>query len=187
MTADTTSARDDREIAYHEAGHAVLARHFGLSVKMVSIAMTDDWSGVTRYAPGMSAERIQDDDTEAARLHKEHLVCVALAGYMAGKRASPDASDDDGSPDRDKAIDLLFVLARPGHIPDYEKHLRNRTDCLLDSLWHRVKAVAQALLERETLSKKELLEVIEDANRIRSGLTPEQRAEIAACLKEQRT
>lgn len=61
------------EIAYHEAGHAVMALIYGLKVKKVSLVGTDEYRGVT------SLEPFERKDTFE---HAEQEIRLNLAGFV---------------------------------------------------------------------------------------------------------
>jgi hypothetical protein len=146
-----------RDVAYHEAGHAVVARNFGLAVMRVSINHAygelfdgERLEGHMQLEPG--AER-------SASLQRR--LWIALAGPAAQERHDPDSYRVDG-----------LVCARA----DYEgarklyAELRGKPDCKAEDLasnerraralvtehWSAIEAVAMALLERHSLERSEL-------------------------------
>jgi hypothetical protein len=148
-----------REVAYHEAGHAVVARNFGLAVTQVSIspACGELFDGQPREGYmrlGRDAER---------HTSLQRRLWIALAGPAAQERYGPDGYRVDG-----------LVCARA----DYEcarklyAELRGKPDCKAEDLmgnerraaelvarhWSAIEAVALALLEhpRHSLDGKEL-------------------------------
>jgi ATP-dependent Zn protease len=148
-----------REVAYHEAGHAVVARNFGLAVLRVSInsAFGDVFDG-ERLEGHM---RLEPGAERSASLQRR--LWIALAGPAAQERHDPDGYRVDG-----------LVCARA----DYEcarklyAELRGKPDCKAEDLvsnerraralitkhWSAIEAVALALLEhpRHSLDGKEL-------------------------------
>jgi len=155
--------RAEQITAYHEAGHAVMARYFGMPVYGASVVGTEDSAGRVMHGIGRAKE-IEVDESDGK---VEAVVCVAAAGYLASSRAVPRSQRDDrGTPDRAAAIDWLDRIAPDDEVLLFYRLLRMRTDRYLAMKWHQVEAVAQALLEHKTLNKRELLQVIKDANRV---------------------
>jgi hypothetical protein len=77
-----------RVVAYHEAGHAVIARAFGLGVPYITILRVDDET--LAAAPAKSATHLARDADVAAQLsaiEKDAIVC--LAGPTAQLRHRP--------------------------------------------------------------------------------------------------
>jgi ATP-dependent Zn protease len=148
-----------REVAYHEAGHAVVARNFGLAVMRVSInqAYGELFDGQLREG----YMRLEPDAARHASLQRR--LWIALAGPAAQERHNPDGYRLDG-----------LVCARG----DYEcarklyAELRGKPDCKAEDLasnerraralvtehWSAIEAVAMALLEhpRHSLERSEL-------------------------------
>lgn len=68
--------KDNKRAAYHEAGHAIVAEQYGLTLKIISIELSED--GLTHgYVDGPA------DSLE----HKRENLLMAAAFYMAGRVA----------------------------------------------------------------------------------------------------
>lgn len=145
----------DREIvAYHEAGHAVVAHILGFPVQTISIASDgfaagyvaynygDDWQqvvfGRAPQTPEEEEEESQaDPEVEAAtRHHKlEHLGMIALAGEVAQARFRPESVEEfQGEADR-KTLDLVLgLLAKEV----WRRNRPNERDTELFHAWERL-------------------------------------------------
>ena len=97
--------KSDREHAYHEAGHAVIARRHGLDVPYVVLLPTDD---ALAQAPSESATylaRNADRPTQLAAIEKDFTVCIA--GPLAQRRHRPSKSEKGWYDDRQHAGSLV--------------------------------------------------------------------------------
>jgi len=164
-------------IAYHEAGHAVVARLLGESIISVTIAdIKEENTGVLRpsaayWASGTAAE-VAGHETDAK---------VALAGPMAQLKSRPsrdhraaqaiESHEEDYANAQRAATHIALLLAgkpppEPGEITlsgavagSYRatlERLRRETKAMLDEHWPAVKRVAKALFERDHLDQAEL-------------------------------
>lgn len=156
------TARQARVVAYHEAGHAVVAHYLRIRVHRVSIAENEYSAGRATVSTG-EARRVEFDDSDRVRIKVEHQVCVLLAGFLAARRAVPRSEIGKGSEDRKEAYDWLHRIASSDEVPHYFKLLSLRTGRLLDKLWFQVEVVAKVLLERTHLSKQEVLAVMDES------------------------
>jgi hypothetical protein len=76
----TNDDKTKREIAIHEAGHALLAYLFDLNIYSVTInSSSNEWKGMTRFICPES-EVVHTSDTYAKELD---FICVAYAGKVA--------------------------------------------------------------------------------------------------------
>jgi len=159
-TGETGSRQlDPRKVAYHEAGHAVIARNFGLAVMRVSINPADDelFAGLPREG----YTRLEPDAERHASVQRR--LWIALAGPAAHEHL------DRGN---DRIEDLVCARADHEYARKLYAELRGNPDCKPEELisderraralvtkhWSAIEAVALALLEhpRRTLDGKEL-------------------------------
>lgn len=124
-------------IAYHEAGHAIVALACGFTVRSVSITpaaelriLSSSWRPLTREA-----------------------AMVALAGNIAQARACPGTRGGEGVDQQIAYKAARFVHWSP---PRLLARLHVRTRRLLDQRWHYVELIAAALLERGRLTGEEI-------------------------------
>lgn len=124
---------DQRELtAHHEAGHAVVAYRLGFEVGPVTITATDETLGLS-LSEGAWADGSRDED----------CAVVYLAGHEAELLLDPAADSAGSRSDFEEAEHLLGSQ-------DFEP-ARRRARELLTASWEQVRAVAQLLLEEETL------------------------------------
>jgi hypothetical protein len=166
-------------IAYHEAGHAVVARHFGLEVVQVTAGRSQPASH--NATAGWSA---RDFDTAGQITAYEKDAIVALAGFAAQRRKYPKATydfdrdvfhdtDDDDMANARSATYKIFCLGAERALPagenftvevdeaaraamrDVFDRLRRQTGALVEQLWPAIVRVATAL-ERRDLGQTDL-------------------------------
>jgi len=148
-----------RTVAYHEAGHAVIARNFGLTVMRVSTNPADG-----ELFAGQPREGYTQLERNAERhASAQRRLWIALAG--------PAAQEHLYSGDH-RTEDLICARADYEYARKLYAELRGNPDCkakdlvsderraraLVTKHWSAIEAVALALLEhpRHTLSGKEL-------------------------------
>jgi len=146
-----TSSLTERQLAFHESGHAVLAAQLGVSVERVSIVPME---GVRSYAKLAAHPNL---DTA------EYLV-VLLAGEEAQRRL--EGGEPVATGDREQA---RHVLAAAGIDEAKGQELlsggRERAVGLLAQArtWRQVEAVAAALLAEGTLDGHRFRDVVAGA------------------------
>jgi hypothetical protein len=99
---------------------------------------------------------------------------LSMAGIEAQRKYRPGSvRHHHGGSDRDNAINMLMHVSDPtsDEFPVYEKLLRIRTRALVNRWWPQIEAVAAKLLKCETLTRKQICDVIDES----MGLTPWQR------------
>ncbi len=161
---------DLQATAYHEAGHAVVAWWLGVGIRRATIIpdKSDNSRGhVLNHSLRPSTyEGIElADPFDTSRLRAEKRVMVSMAGEMAQRRFNPHSVRFyHASSDREYIIGVLerYAIWRDG-IRDTRPHhklLQGWTEMILSRLWYVVETVANALLERRTLSGKDLRAVM---------------------------
>ena len=156
---------------YHEAGHAVLAYHYGYKIKSVTIKRGEDSLGkmvADGLLKGLPHTHIEITPRDRDKMEKH--IRVSMAGIIAQKlydRRSVRSHHDDG--DRQSALSLLDYLADPGDTDVYEKYwalLEAQTESFLKKpvAWAQVDFVAGGLLKLETISGKSLTKMLDLMN-----------------------
>lgn len=88
------------EVAYHEAGHAVMALIYGLKIKKVSLIGTSEYRGVTSLEPFERKDTIEDADRE---------IRLNLAGFV-GQGLFSDNSIKIDPPHHPELLDSISVV-----------------------------------------------------------------------------
>jgi hypothetical protein len=139
----------ERRIAVHEAGHAVVALHEGLTLRHARIeppreALLD----LKPYPRG--------DIWPVVHAHARFY----LAGYVAERRFAPDDTKLENSAEDFKAAHAVLGNACLRRDEPLEL-LRAQTDLIIALNWHQVERVARALIERGILSGGEISEIVD--------------------------
>jgi hypothetical protein len=140
-----------KHVAYHEAGHAIMARYLGSRpVVELALAPRPGVAGVCRYGPPQLAD---------AALQARHDILVHVAGRAAERRLLGCEPQRPMLSDARQAMELARTLAasEPG-----ARHLVVRSysrACELFAgveLWWKVEAVAEALFARRRLDGRQV-------------------------------
>ncbi len=172
-----------RSTAFHEAGHAVAAAILGLGTAEVSVRPHGDASGhhtLTDDAVDrlLSAQRVLawmeipgrdacpfETEEEAADALRQH-VKLLQAGEEAQRRAVPTSYRHHhvAHGDHDRIIDLALLLTggNAEAVEGLDAETRSETRRLLDEHWPAVERVAEALLDRETLTGADVGRILDE-------------------------
>jgi hypothetical protein len=149
-------------IAYHEAGHAVVALDQGLAIKSVTIRPDAEGKFKGRISSFKKPRRFEEmgwDTSTRKRQQMEREERCLLAGELAQRRHAPrSVRSYHGQTDRESAIMLLdFFAETTRELPAYYRLLEVQTDLRLarQEVWSQVEALAGALLERHPLLLQE--------------------------------
>lgn len=173
------NADDSKRIAYHEAGHAVSAYIDGKrDVRIVTIAPTTSGAGGFTIS-----ESSVENELKPLSFYKDEMICLysgRAAEYILGNH-SLDAISFGSSQDVTMATHIAakYVTALEGfgyeEFNSSEPQLMRKTREILNSSWENsvenaeknwkyIEAVAEELLEKETLSFDEFKSVIDKVN-----------------------
>jgi hypothetical protein len=167
--------------AYHEAGHAVMARRLGIAVIYATMLSTDDTNAaaaLTQRAAWFA--RDADQATLLSAIEKDIKIC--LAGPYAQSRHRPRKSGrnpDEWRDDIENASGLVaeIVLNERGAMPPVGEivtldpdgatrakcifdRLAEETDAVVEENWPAITRVAEALLIRRILIGDDVDELI---------------------------
>ena len=143
--------------AYHEAGHSVMCVLVGgRSVISVTIKSSDNKLGEIQYEPRHRVSDYERDEIKNIEVWAE-LLKDAMIGYAGEQAQILKFGHAEATPDTnlDYMVFLLMLctdVERDQVIIDVETLLKDN--------WEKVKAIAEALLERTTLSGQEVEEII---------------------------
>ena len=165
-----------RKIAYHEAGHAVVARVLGFRLAYTTIVARGNCGGYMQYA--------EEDKLDLSRDECLNRICVAMAGRAAevcfykGSGITTGAGEDIRSA-TDMAVRMICIYGMEEdmlcrmepvkavenaavykRVQDILSREYGRAIHILREKADRVEIVANALLKREGLTENELSDII---------------------------
>jgi hypothetical protein len=175
--------------AYHEAGHAVASIWHGRGLRRVTI-VPDERRGLLGYVEHPKRPRVtfqpewKDLDEAPFQTLVIREILVVLAGPAAEERFTGRANPDGARGDMDHVNDLAYRVC-----PDDDERmhfvgwLEARSRCFVHRpmVWTGIEGVARALLERPTMSGREVKEAYHEAHRNWRPVYPIA-PELAACL-----
>lgn len=145
-------------IAYHEAGHAVIAIKLNVPVEYSSIIPTDEYDGATKY------KKVSYSSIEEMAVYINNKIIVMLSGAIAAEKfknvesslcAMNDYNEASkliegvyGVEQKDKNLALFLIEARKSVI-HYEK---------------KIEAVANELIVKRKLSGEQIERLLTDSN-----------------------
>jgi hypothetical protein len=154
----------DRErLAYHEAGHAVVAHILGMRITGVSIKRTEDGPGRTLY--DLPDEEVADPG------HLLRCAQICQAGIAAESMKYGDRIEGLWGKGReyDWVDDMVFIEKHIDQTPkkresarELRNSLRKKTVNSLCQHWLAVEALVSALLKYEDVTGDEARQVIEE-------------------------
>jgi ATP-dependent Zn protease len=135
-----------RRTAYHEAGHTVAHRVVGIVCGEASIV------------PKMCGGFVIAADQRRGKLRDRRSVLVGrIICFMAGREAEIVAFGDEHEiGDGDDLLQIALMAEDAGVSEAYLERMRRKVRPLPRRHWHKVAAVADALLVRKTLSGPEI-------------------------------
>jgi hypothetical protein len=158
----TTAAQ--KATAYHEAGHAFMAWFLRVGLKKVTIVPREGSAGRCHHEKLLRGKHPEVDDSNPARLRKEKLIMVALAGPIAQQLYNPRSyRRHHAMRDHQTAAEVVENLSRSSEEANaYIEWLQIRTKDRLrePANWGAVQALANELLRRSTLEGREVKPVI---------------------------
>ena len=170
-TKKTVDARRREAVAYHEAGHAVVAHMLGYKVLRVSIAPKAGSDGHVSWRHPINRRVIRmfefgsEADLDSVRHRIDHAIIVPMAGGLAQKRYNPRSRWRYGGSgaargefllkgsDDQQALELMSRLYEDEKVrAAYRRYLEARAEAFVKRYWSRIEQLAITLLERETIS-----------------------------------
>lgn len=145
------------ELAYHEAGHAVVSAVLGFPPDYVTLVQDGNAAGASGHTGGNKASR-------APRVMDQ--MTVSYAGYAAHIRYAPEAEERARRGARDdfeKAERCMNVLPMaPGERGALIQHKRSEAAELVGKHWSAVQRVAAALQEEKRIDAARLQRLLKE-------------------------
>jgi len=155
----------DATTAYHEAGHAVADFYLRFKIRKVTIRpereKRHEYHGYCQRQGRSYLDRIDIEVTPVKQNRIFNRIIAIAAGYVAQKRFSPRSVRRwHTSGDEQMAADLALYVTDPTGVEYLLRWLYHCAENLVEVRWGDICAVADALLERKTLSGDEVREII---------------------------
>ncbi|WP_127481458.1 M50 family metallopeptidase [Achromobacter xylosoxidans] len=117
-------------VCFHEAGHWVVARHFGFKTGEIRITITKDKSFFGHHGSSKIFPRLRSSSKELIEKYLRNRISVLFAGVIAQsltienkkENSASDLLHSDGSDDHKTVYELLYILRGVCH-PDEDEDL----------------------------------------------------------------
>jgi hypothetical protein len=148
-------------VAYHEAGHAVVAIGLGRVFTSVSIISTHESHGVTRFEPPPNWYDPVGKIDDRHRLFIEREVLIELAGDAAVLRFKGRRNWLGARSDNESAVDQASYLFGGKVLQAYMAFMRERAlaTVVAEHCWIQIEALAATLVEERELTGDRAREV----------------------------
>jgi len=151
--------------AYHEAGHAMVCWKLGVGIIHVTIIPKAESLGhILRH--NILKEDDENDNSRAAKSRFEKAIKVCFAGPEAEKKFTGRGNHTGAAGDYENALELVSHISGDSKLVGlFLKLMSYQVECLIknNNNWRAIKALAKALLEKETISGKNAKEIMERA------------------------
>jgi hypothetical protein len=156
---EAVTSEVEADTAYHEAGHAVCGCVLGRYPLSVTIVRDGHAAGKTEFEASIpSHARGHFHDSPARRTYAEQRVMGELAGGIAHDLLKPErAKDISDEYDLHFARELIIELVNWQDRDAYLAEAQVKCRALLKANWQWVVAVADALIQRKTLLREDVL------------------------------
>lgn len=165
------SVDDWRATAHHEAGHAVMAHRLGVAFRVVTLEPGHASLGqvvIESLLPRLDGLELgfatPDEVSARTRRRIEHHLMVACAGWTAELRYGGIGGSWHGPEHDEPAMHRMLDLISKSRAErvHFLAWLRARSTTLIDGglLWAQVESVAGALMERGTLTRRDVSESV---------------------------
>jgi hypothetical protein len=157
--SDAITSEVETDTAYHEAGHAVCGCLIGRFPLSVTIVRAGHAAGRTEFEPGIpNYARGHFNESPERKAYARQRVLETLAGTIAHDLFMPGRTHDSGDEhDFHFARELMIDLVNWKDHDAYLAEAKIECRALLGANWKWVAAVAEALLQRKTLSPEDVL------------------------------
>lgn len=171
--------KERRETAHHEAAHAVVYFWSDVPFRKVTIKpdkKSDSLGHVALHrTPRWMCEPVGSTEETRSRSRIEAEVVALYAGQLAQARLTGKHPEDGHWKDAHDAVTLAYRLFSNTDVVNAFLHfcyLHAREWIYAQTHWVEIQAVAEALLERETLTRNQVSQVIADIPHDRFQLSP---------------
>lgn len=146
--------------AYHEAGHVVMFIFLTRTFDVVTILPSDFWKGIV-IGPARSPDTFQDLEINMDYNTMIEEVMLCLSGPIAEeiyRGIRPESGFESDYAQLSDFVLRLIVDEREQEL--FFDWIEFRVKGILTAKWKAVQAIAEALLEKESLTKKNVFEIL---------------------------
>ncbi len=162
-----TSNPSLEEIAFHEAGHAVVHHENGVRFLKISIEPDTDGKSLGHVSLKLPKWYRTEASPTRARLYMERLVIGQMAGHIAQEKHAQKSPDfETYESDLEQALE--HVCRFVGSMRTAEAYMRllwemARDLVEMESTWRQIEALAAALLQRKAIGYRDASKLIREA------------------------
>eukprot|EP01037_Dinobryon_pediforme_P027469 gene27469-30368_t len=154
---------DEQATAYHEAGHAVVGAVLGRAPIFVTIVPDGAVAGKNEFPDDWCHEfKSHFGDSPRKRAYIETRILTAVAGTVAHDLRFPERVHDEGDENDERCARAIVednAGWADGDRDSYFQHLRASARRLVQLHWSWVHAVADALIERKTITTFDIMKL----------------------------
>ena len=177
-----TMENELREVAFHEAGHAVISSILMPSVKIEQITITPRENSL-----GFVSFNMENSSSNLSKTEIEAQICIAYAGRLAQVKEYKEEGLDTGAVSdlniaTRRAYELISIYGMDKEfgaintskielsdiykakidiaVSKLLKELEQKTISLIDDHWDKINSLASTLMEKEVIHEHELLSIM---------------------------
>mgnify|MGYP001068229630 CR=1 FL=1 len=148
-------------VAFHEAGHAVAYCYFFNGPRFKHVTIKPKGSALGHVLGRPSIWRPDEDTGVRFFVRLRDRIIRTLAGPEAERKVRGRYNQRGASDDWKSVADLVFHMAgSERQVNALMRYFDVVTEEFIEFRWHKIEAVASALLERTTLSYKEVEQIL---------------------------
>ena len=150
-------------VAYHEAGHAIVAWRRHLRLLEVTIEPTRIYSGRVRFAKLFREHELETSNADRLRIKVEDFALMCLAGPAAQRKYNPRSIGLAWHGDHEQAQKILRDYTgsdNEEYLRTYYKLIAIRARDFVACNWKWIDMLARELLARRNMSRRDFEELI---------------------------
>jgi len=161
-----------RLVAYHEAGHVIAHIESHIAFKYVRIrSINGVYTGLIELYPSKSSKSLEYFLIPSYFFKNFPLDFIGYAGYLAESIYKPEINNNHGGYDDLQRIKSCYKDFPTDLKEKYFQFLESYTRNALVKDWYAVSAIAEALIEKETLTLDRALSIAKNAAAMQAGLS----------------
>lgn len=154
---------ENKDTAYHEAGHVVAARIKKIPIFEATIIPERDLDGHVLHCNPLRGIKLDCDSSLQARRRAESAIIVCYAGPAAQMKYSPHSWQDFHGNDDFEMASGIAVRIYGDDVDTHLERLDRIANDLIEARWNDVVIIAEALIKEQTLDQERIEEILEAA------------------------